>query len=59
MTFIMPTRGLAFHHTIHDCFLRTEGLSGLNLLLDNDSHLLFVVFQTSPIAIKSRKLTCQ
>ena len=59
MTFILPKRRLAFHHTIHDCFLRTEGLSGLNLLLDNDSHLLFVIFQTSSIAIKSPKLTCQ
>ena len=47
-----------FHHSIHDCFLHTEGLSGL-LVLDNDSHLLFMIFQTSPIAIKSQKLTCQ
>ena len=39
----------------HDCFLRTEGLSGLNLLLDNDSHVLFVTFQTSSIAFKSWK----
>ena len=41
-----------------DCFLCTEGLGWLNLLLDNDSHLLFVIFQTSSIAIKSWKLTC-
>ena len=31
-------------------FLRTKGLSGLNLLLGNDLHLLFVIFQTSSIA---------
>ena len=40
-------------------FLRTEGLSGLNLFLDNNSHLVFMIFQTSFMAIKSRKLTCQ
>ena len=40
-------------------FLRTEGLSGLNLFLDNDSHLVFMIFQTSSMEIKSRKLTCQ
>ena len=28
----------------HDCFLPTEGLSWLNILLGNDSNLLFVIY---------------
>ena len=40
-------------------FLRTKEISGLNLFLDNDSHFLFMLFQTSSMAMKSRKITCQ
>ena len=41
--------GLHFIIQFHDLFLRTENHSGLNSLLGNDSHLLFILFQTSSI----------
>ena len=36
----------------YDLFLRTEYHSGLNLLLGNNLHLLFIVSQTSSIGFK-------
>ena len=40
-------------------FLRHRGAEWAKFILDNDSHLVFMIFQTSSMAIKSRKLTCQ
>ena len=51
--------GWHFIINFHDLFLRKEYHSGLNLLLDNDSRLLFMIFQTSSIELKSWKLTYQ
>ena len=41
--------GWHFNIQFHDLSLRTEYHSVLNLLLGNDSHLVFMIFQTSSI----------
>ena len=50
--------GWYFIIQFHDLFLATEYHSGLNLLIVNDSHLLFLIFQISSIGFNAWKVAC-